>query len=205
MDEAQLKIVKMANDNPMVISDRRLLKAALSDYIPQDKRQQNLVLNAFDEDIINKFTQSADVTFQAIKMIDILVECYGLTRESASWAVITWCYIMKYDEIAEVVQRVFSANQIVTPPTTPICPTSAPAGSKIALGQGMYLAGIDFVAGDIKLEPARSNNRKEIYYAIIKKGTNKTEINGFFKTQMYLAISDGQRLEVHDNVLLSNV
>lgn len=202
MDDIQKKLVTMIKEQPSCINDRKQLRAILLDYLPQNKLQQNLILNAYDEDIVDRLKPSSDVTLHALQMVKILSDGYGLTKDAAMWSVISWCQMLKLGEIAEVIQNMFPANPVA--PTSPVLP-QASSNSKLSLGHGMYLAGVDFPAGDIKLESARKNNRQEIYYAIIKKGSNSIVTNGFFKTQMYLTITDGQRLEVRDNVLLSNL
>lgn len=54
MDEIQKKLVQMLHAETDCVHDRKQLKAILSDYIPQNKLQQNLVLNAYDEGIIER-------------------------------------------------------------------------------------------------------------------------------------------------------
>lgn len=202
MDDTQKLLVKMIKEQPSCINDRKQLRAVLLDYLPQNKLQQNLILNAYDEDVVKRLTSSTDVTLHALQMVKILSDSYGLTKDAAMWAVVSWCQMMKLGEVAEIIQNTFSTNPVV--PATPSSPQPS-SSSKISLGYGMYLAGVDFAPGDIKLEATRKGNKKNIYYAIIKKGTNKIEINGFFRTQIYLTINDGQRLEVRDNVLLSKL
>lgn len=202
MDDIQAILVSMVNEQPSCIDDRKLLKAVLLDYLPQNKLQQNLILNAYDEDIFERLKPSSDVTLHALQMVKILSDGYGLTKDAAMWAVVTWCQMLKLGEVAEAIQSMFPAGQCAQGTTNSPQPTVT---SKLALGYGMYKAGIDFPAGEIKIEAARKDNRQGIYYAIIKKGSNSIVTNGFFKTQMYLTITDGQCLEVRDNFLLSNI
>ncbi|MDO4472960.1 MAG: hypothetical protein Q4C17_07405, partial [Bacillota bacterium] len=164
---------------------------------------QNLISSArYRLFTVYRLKPSSDVTLHALQMVKILSDGYGLTKDAAMWSVISWCQMLKLGEIADVIQNMFPAGQAA--PTAPSLPQPNMT-TKLTLGHGMYLAGVDFAAGDIKLEAARKNNKQEIYYAIIKKGSNSIAINGFFKTQTYLTIADGQRLEVRDNVLLSNL
>lgn len=70
---------------------------------------------------------------------------------------------------------------------------------------GIYFAGIDFPEGDVKITSLYTNQSKEIYYAILEKGSanNKILTNGFFKTHVWLTVKKGQRLEVRGRVTLS--
>lgn len=202
MDDIQKLLVKMIDEQPSCINDRKQLRAVLIDYLPQDKLQQNLILNAYDEDIVGKLKPSSDVTLHALQMVKTLPEDYGITKDAAMWSVISWCQMLHLGEVAEIIENIFSVNP--NAPSSLNLPQPSPP-SKLTLGDGMYLAGVDFAAGDIKLEPTKKDNETLIYYAIIKKGTNSIIKDGYFKTQMYLTVNDGQRLEVDEDVLLSNV
>ena len=52
MDDTQKLLVKMIKEQPSCINDRKQLRAVLLDYLPQNKLQQNLILNAYDEDVV---------------------------------------------------------------------------------------------------------------------------------------------------------
>ena len=202
MDDIQKLLVKMIDEQPSCVNDRKQLKAVLSDYLPQNKLQQNLILNAYDEDIVNRLKPSSDVTLHALQMVKILSDDYGLANDAAMWSVISWCQMLHLGEVAEIIENTFSANPNIPSSSNSPQPNFS---SKLKLGCGMYLAGVDFAAGDIKLEPTKKDNDTTIYYALIKKRTNSVIGCGLFKTQTYLTVNDGQRLRVSEDVFLSNV
>lgn len=47
-------IATMIKEQPSCVNDRKQLRAILLDYLPQNKLQQNLILNAYDEDIVER-------------------------------------------------------------------------------------------------------------------------------------------------------
>ena len=202
MDDIQKLLVKMIDEQPSCINDRKQLRAVLIDYLPQDKLQQNLILNAYDEDIVGKLKPSSDVTLHALQMVKTLPEDYGITKDAAMWSVLSWCHMLHLGEVAEIIESTLLVNPNV-PSSKNLLKPSHP--SKLTLGHGVYLAGVDFVAGNIKLEPTKKDNKLLIFYSIIKKGTNSVIKEGSFKTQIYLTVNDGQCLEVDEDVLLSNV
>lgn len=52
MDQLQQALCNMKDKMPACLTDRNILRAALADYLPNNKLQQNLLLNAFDSDVI---------------------------------------------------------------------------------------------------------------------------------------------------------
>lgn len=198
MDDTQKLLVKMIKEQPSCINDRKQLRAVLLDYLPQNKLQQNLILNAYDEDVVKRLTSSADVTLHALQMVKILSDSYGLTKDAAMWSVVSWCQMLKLEEVADALET--TAGQA----------TSAQSESNMPLGSqnplrvqcGIYKCGYDFPPGDIRLkvisivdnEQARGQG---IYYAVLRKGAGSSIIeNGFFKGQVVLCLKEGQRLEI---------
>ena len=114
------------------------------DILPSKKLEINLILNAYDEDVIEKLNDSSDATLRALQLIKTLSDDYGLTTESSKWAVISWCYILGYDDIATALDIISVGGNLqrVTP---------APGKTHI-IGIGTYKAGFDFQSGDIKLK-----------------------------------------------------
>ena len=51
MDQIQQSPCDMIKQNPACLIDRNILRAALADYFPGNKLKQNLLRNAFDNDV----------------------------------------------------------------------------------------------------------------------------------------------------------
>lgn len=202
MDNIQKQLKTMKSTIPDCTSSRQRLRSILSDFIPTEKQKINSLLNAYDEDVENRLNTSSDKTLTALQFIKILKDDYGMTDGNAFWSIETWCYILGYDEISEAIKNICPQNAYnQQPPQTQ--KQSNGGGQSIILSHGIYLAGSDFSAGEIKLKATTAVKKNEqIYYGILRKGSNSNEIitNGFFKSQVILNIKDGQRLELNTNV-----
>ncbi len=198
MDDIQKILVAMIREQPESISSRKQLKAVLLDYLPQNKLQQNLILNAYDEGIIDKLKPSSDVTLAALQMIKTLSEGYGLTKESALWAVTSWCQMVGFGGIADVVETFIP---VPNRGNNQSADSNAPQ-TKLKVQRGTYLCGYDFPPGTIRLKVLSFADNKQaqgqgIYYAVLRKGSGSSIIeNGFFKGQVILTVKEGQRLEI---------
>ena len=142
MDDVQLALSQLLKTVPGCTNSRQTLKAALSDIIPEKKREINLLVIAYDESIIEHLS-TTDATLHAFRMMKNLSDGYGLTRDAATWAVISWCYILGKIEIANALEEI---------PSNSTAPASSHSvGQTHIIGIGIYKAGFDFKAGDIKL------------------------------------------------------
>jgi len=204
MDQIQQSLCDMRIQNPDCLTDRAILRAVLADYLPGNKLHQNLLLNAYDIDVVKGLTDSNDKTLFALNLVSQLEKDYGIQKDSAIWAIATRCYMLGLDEVG-------AALYIIQP-----SPTSSPAKNtapftpsnslyEIDVDKGIYFAGIDFPEGEVKLVSLYKNQSKEIYFAILEKGSanNKILKNGFFKTHAWLTVKKGQRLEVGGKVHLA--
>ncbi|MDO4472430.1 MAG: hypothetical protein Q4C17_04620, partial [Bacillota bacterium] len=66
MDDIQKKLVTMIKEQPSCINDRKQLRAILLDYLPQNKLQQNLILNAYDEDIVERLKYTVNHKYRRL-------------------------------------------------------------------------------------------------------------------------------------------
>lgn len=203
MDQIQQSLCDMKKQKPACLMDRNILRSALADYLPNNKLQQNLLLNAYDIDVVKGLSNSSDKMLTALNLLSQLENDYGIQKDSAIWPIATWCYMLGLDEVGTALNSV----QISNPTSVPSNVTSPlPSGLYEAdVDMGIYLAGIDFPEGEVKLTSLYKNQSKEIYYAILEKGSasNKILTNGFFKTHAWLTVKKGQRLEVRGKVTLS--
>lgn len=203
MDQIQQSLCDMINLKPACIADRSVFRAMLADYLPNNKLQQNLLLNAYDIDVVEGLRKSTDKTLTALNYISQMENDFGVQKDSAIWAIATWCFILALTNVGAALSTIQSTtplqsqNNITTSPATGLY--------EMNIDQGIYLAGIDFPEGEVKLTSLYKNQTKEIYFAILEKGSTSNKIisNGFFKTHAWLTVNKGQRLEVNGKVTLS--
>lgn len=203
MDQIQKSLCDMKNQKPACLTDRNILRAALADYLPNNKLKQNLLLNAFDIDVVKGLSNSADKTLTSLNLISQMENDFGIQKDSAIWAIGTWCYLLSLDEVGKALSTIQLSNSAAVPSNAVFTP---PSGLfQMDVDKGIYFAGIDFPEGEVKLISLYKNQSKEIYYAILEKGSasNKILTNGFFKTHAWLTLKKGQRLEVGGKVNLS--
>lgn len=202
MDQMQTALKAIKSQNPQCLNNRQKLKSILSDFLPGHKLQQNLLMNAYDEDIVLKLSSSNDATMSALQVMKTLQNDYGVTPDNAFWAIETWCIIVGKDNVASALQILRPSSQTSVNTTSESTALASPSPKK-HLALGIYLAGFDFPAGDIKLEVTSIVKDKQaqsqgVYYAVLKKNSPANAIvsNGFIKTQAVLTLNEGQRLEI---------
>lgn len=64
------------------LTERNGLRAVLTDYLPN-----NLILNAFDSDVVETLRNGTDVTLSALNCISQLENDYGITKDAAFWSI----------------------------------------------------------------------------------------------------------------------
>ena len=52
MDQIQQSLCEIENKNLLHFNRSNILRAAIADYLPNNKLKQNLLLNAFDDDVV---------------------------------------------------------------------------------------------------------------------------------------------------------
>ena len=204
MDQIQQSLCEMRKQKPDCLTDRNILRAAIADYLPGNKLQQNLLLNAYDLDVVNSLSNSSDKTLVALNLISQMANDFGVQKNSAIWAISTWCYLLALDEVGAALSVIqISSPSEQTSNNAPFSPSNGLY--EMDMDKGIYFAGIDFPEGEVKLASLYKNQSKEIYFAILEKGSANNEIltNGFFKTHAWLTVKKGQRLEVGGKVTLS--
>lgn len=199
MNATQQKLVEMKKKIPDCTASRQRLRSILSDYFPTDKQLINPILDAYDEDIESKLRSSTDRTLMALQMVKTLQCDYGLTATSAMTSVESWCYILGYYDVGEAISIVQPESSVVRQNSSL---NNAQNSKPINVTHGIFMAGLDFPAGEIRLRVLsivkdKDAQKNGIYYAILKKGSVSNQIitNGFIKTQAILTINPGQRLE----------
>lgn len=203
MNQIQQSLCDMKKQKPTCLTDRNILRAALADYLPNNKLQQNLLLNAYDIDVVKGLSNSSDKTLTALNLVSQMENDFGILKDSAIWSSATWCYLLVLDEVGTALSAIQTTPSSQAPNNAPLSPLSGLY--EMDVDKGIYFAGIDFPEGEVKLTSLYKNQSKEIYYAILEKGSvsNKILTNGFFKSQAWLTVKKGQRLEVDGKVILS--
>lgn len=193
MDDIQKILVKMIKEQPSCINDRKQLRAVLLDYIPQNKLQQNLILNAYDEDIAERLKSSSDVTLHALQMVKNLSDGYGLTKDSAMWSVVSWCHMLNLTSIAEVLCETVSQNTVTSN-------NHLSSGNIYTLKSGTYKPGIDFQPGEILVINTTENDTSlfGVWWGIGKNPAKvRADADGHhFHDRIYLHVSEDEYLKI---------
>lgn len=190
MDQIQQLLCEMKKQKPACLTDRNILRSALADYLPSNKLKQNLLLNAFDVDIVQILRRGSDVTLCALNCISQLENDYGITKDAAFWSVQTWCYLLELDAVAEALIVLRPQNQ--TPVNTPN--KTKPSSKEYKIGLGVYRAGTDFPAGEISVQ-ITTKSEYFIYYGV-GKNPNRINTDQEFMDKIYVHINDGQFLKL---------
>ena len=100
MDEIQKKVCTITDILPNCLSNRRILQSGLSDILAGDRLHINLLLSAYDENIVDRLMSNNDAVIVSTNMIRRLKIGYGFSDELCAWSVITWLFILKRDDDA---------------------------------------------------------------------------------------------------------
>ena len=186
MDQIQQSLCDMIKQKPVCLSDRSILRAALADYLPNNKLKQNLLLNAFDNDVVQNLRKGSDVALSALNCISQLENDYGITKDAAFWSIQTWCYLLGLNNVADAL--------VVLQPTsqTPIHnPVNVSPEKEYKIGLGTYRAGTDFPAGEISIKidtPVKSGRIRATSGKNLKNLSNLVE----FKDKIYATLNEGE-------------
>ncbi len=93
MDAIQRIVVESLNSHPEFLNDKNALRGALLDILPKDKLQANVLLFAYEQDVVNRLKGEGIDQVKA-SVITGLQNNYGITKENAAWCVETWCYVL---------------------------------------------------------------------------------------------------------------
>ena len=186
MDSAQKNVITLLKENPDGLQTRNRFRSLLLDYLPNDRMHINLLLSAYDEDIVPSLSTGNDKTLVALRMIKVLQDNYGITAEASMWTVKTYCYLLNLNEIADAMETISPHN--------PMPPAKKVAPQQCTLRLGVYKAGVDFPAGELSIQVTKKT-RLGIYYGI-SKNPNKIEANNSFMDKAYVRIDEGQYLKL---------
>ena len=97
MDTIQTQLKKASTQITASLNDRQRLKALLSDCLAGNKLQLNILLNAYDNGLIEKLQHNATVSDKSLflqGLVQSLTGDYGISEKAALWAIETWCIIL---------------------------------------------------------------------------------------------------------------
>ena len=175
MDDIQKRLTQMLEEWPDCVDDRRQFRSLLQDYIPQNKLQANLLLNAYDEDVVTQLKSCSDVTLHALQLAKSLSDNYGVTKESAIWSVVTWCYMLRQNKIAESIEGTFPI--VPSTSTADIIQQTTPK-KKMKLGCGMYLPVLIFQQAILRWKQSKRTVRYIYSFIPISLHLNVFTMNG---------------------------
>lgn len=187
MDQIQQSLCDMKKQKPACLTDRNILRSALADYLPGNKLNQNLLLNAFDNDVVQNLRKGSDVTLSALNCISQLENDYGITKDAAFWSIQTWCYLLGLDAVADALVVLQPSNQAPMP--------NAPKPSCHKIGLGIYRAGTDFPAGEVSVKIDMPITEGRIR---AMSGKNVKRLSGMveFKDKIYVTLNEGEYLQL---------
>lgn len=190
MDQIQQSLCDIKKQNPACLTDRSLLRSTLADYLPNNKLQQNLLLNAFDSDVVPNLHNRSDKTLCALNCISQLENDYGITKDAAFWSIQTWCYLLGLDAVADALMVLEPSNHVVSPITQNV---QIPSCCKIGLG--IYRAGTDFPAGEVSVKIDMPITEGRIR---AMSGKNLKRLSGIveFKDKIYVTLNEGEYLQL---------
>lgn len=190
MDQIQKLLCDMIKQTPDCLTDRNILRASLADYLPSNKFKQNLLLNAFDNDVVQCLRKGSDLTLSALNCISQFENDYGTAKDPAFWSIQTWCYLLGMDDVADALTVLQPQNQLLVQNH----PINIPAGKEYKIGLGVYRAGIDFPAGEVAVQVITKVSLS-IFYGI-GKNPNRINTNQKFMDKMYVRIEEGNYLKL---------
>lgn len=187
MDQIQQSLCDMKKQKPACLTDRNILRSALADYLPGNKLNQNLLLNAFDNDVVQNLRKGSDVTLSALNCISQLENDYGITKDAAFWSIQTWCYLLGLDAVADALVVLQPSNQAPIP--------NVPKPSCHKIGLGIYRAGTDFPAGEVSVKIDMPITEGRIR---AMSGKNVKRLSGMveFKDKIYVTLNEGEYLQL---------
>ena len=190
MDKVQQSLCDMKKQKPECLTERNVLRAVLADYLPNNKLKQNLILNAFDSDVVQTLGNAPDVTLCALNCISQLESDYGITKDAAFWTIQTWCYLLDLNAVAQ-------ALVVLQPTSQPEMQNEVKASSEqvYKIGLGTYRAGSDFPAGEVSIKvdtPVKTGRIRATMGKNLKNLSNLVE----FKDKIYAKLNEGEYIHL---------
>lgn len=184
------QLMRIKTEVPDCTATRQRLRSVLSDFFPTEKQMINAILNAYDENVEGRLTASNDRTLAALQLVKLLKSDYGMTGTSALLAVRSWCYILGYIDVGDVLEDIGKSQGREQNGSF----DKHVPGNTVDIGQGIYKAGVDFPAGELCLQKIGTSSLS-IFYGI-NKNPNRVGNDKNFMDKTYINIVDGQYLKL---------
>jgi hypothetical protein len=92
------KLQEIIEKFPEALSNRQKLRALFMDYFPDKKRESNILLMVFDEDIVLEMRKITSIdNILMMRYVKILVDNYGIYEEVAKEGVLNWARAFKIE------------------------------------------------------------------------------------------------------------
>lgn len=199
MDELQKKLRQMIKEQPRCIESRQRLKAMLADYLPSNKLHTNVLMNAYDEDVVLKMKTSNDASLIALRLIKQLKADYGLTDDMAFWSVQSWCIVLGLDDVVDALD---GAKPQAKSSGQPMRTGNIAPKPSWRFRAGTYYAGEDLPAGDYKAINGDATNKTSVLVQVKDSSLKQVLQSELFNAQAYISIKNGQYLYVSGDVTL---
>lgn len=86
-----MKNINVFNQFPDCIVNRTKMKGILSDLFPTEKVKVNLIMNAYDEGIVEAINNANELnTIMFTRWKRIVIDNYGISDENADWVIDYW-------------------------------------------------------------------------------------------------------------------
>lgn len=95
IDEMQKRIIDFMIPFMDRLDDQKAVRSLLSDCLPENALEKNLLINAYIEGVCDEISAIKDKNMVLHRVTKKLVDNYGIMQEKAEWAVITWIHLLE--------------------------------------------------------------------------------------------------------------
>ena len=196
------------------LDDRSKVKAVFSDWLSSNRLQINLLMNAYDSDVVSKLRSCVGKNDSALTLqglMQTLIDDYGISDSSAQWALITWCYLLGLDSLTIVLgalcPQASNAPVVAQTPnsSTLALPVQTPVANSYRL-DAVYRAGYDIPDGTILIVLDDKNKHNYKLELKVAKDAREIEDNVVFEfdIQTYVTLTKGDYIKVDSNFNYGN-
>ncbi len=203
MNNQNTIINKISEQISACLDNRQKVKAIFSDYLASNKLKVNLLMNAYDADIVSKLQSISnldDSSLELHSLMQSLIDYYVILDISAQWTIIMWCYLLKLDALvlnfgmSSSIQSSASSqlNQLITP-NNAINPLTMPiqSSSIVCKLMDVYRAGFEIPIGTVLITINDSKIHKYKCRAHYSPNPNSYHSTDEFSTKTYVNLNKG--------------